>query len=310
MAATARHSLDVEGRSVAITNPDKPLYPSGFTKGQVIDYYIRVADFLLPHIRRRPVTLKRYPNGTAAPHFYEKNAPRFTPSWVETFAVPRRAGGRAIQYVLLNDLPSLVWSANLANLEIHPFLARAPEMERPCSLVFDLDPGAPADVLACAEIAFLLKETLERVGLQSFAKVSGSKGMQVYAPLNTAVTYAETRPFARSIAEAMAREHSERVVSEMAKAVRPGKVFIDWSQNSDFKTTIAVYSLRANAVEPFVSLPFSWDELRRAIRKKNAGTLFLGPDAALRRLKKTGDFFQPVLELKQRLPGAHKAGSA
>jgi bifunctional non-homologous end joining protein LigD len=198
-------------------------------------------------------------------------------------------------------------------LEIHPFLARAPEMERPRSLVFDLDPGPPADVLACAEIALLLKEFLEGKGLESLAKVSGSKGIQVYVPLNTAVTYAETRPFARDIAEAMAREHPDLVVSEMAKAVRPGKVFIDWSQNSDFKTTIAVYSLRAKADQPFVSLPFSWNELKRAIRKKDAAMLHLGPGAALRRLKKIGDLFQPVLELKQRLPGGRglrKAGSA
>jgi len=313
VAAKAQYSLDVEGRPVPITNPDKPLYPSGFTKGQVIDYYIQIADLLLPQIRRHPVTLKRYPNGTTSAYFYEKNAPRFTPSWVETFAVPRRAGGADIRYVLLNDLPSLVWSANLANLEIHPFLARVPDVQRPCSLVFDLDPGPPADVLACAEIGFLLKDSLERVGLQSFAKVSGSKGMQLYAPLNTAVTYAETRPLARDIAETLAREHPDRVVSEMAKAVRPGKVFIDWSQNSDFKTTIAVYSLRAKADQPFVSLPFSWDELRRAVRKKDAAMLCLGPQAALRRVKKTGDLFQPVLELKQHFPGGRrtrKAGSA
>jgi bifunctional non-homologous end joining protein LigD len=302
--AAPRHLLEIEGRSVSISNPGKPMFPSGFTKGQVIQYYIQVAGYLLPHIRQHPVTLKRYPNGIAAPHFYEKNAPRFTPKWVETFAVARREGGQDIRYVLLNDLPSLVWSANLANLEIHPFLARAPQIERPLFVVFDLDPGEPADVFTSVEVAFLLKKELEDRGLQSMAKVSGSKGVQLYIPLNTKTTYAATQPFALGLAKELERRHPAIVISEMAKARRAGKVFIDWSQNSDFKTTVSVYSLRAKHDHPFVSLPFTWDEFHRALRKKDPATLYLDPDAAIRRLQKVGDLFRPVLDLRQRLPRA------
>lgn len=301
VAARRSYGLEVHGRHVAISNPEKALYPAGFTKGQVIDYYIRISDILLPHIRQRPITLKRYPNGTMAAHFYEKDAPRFTPYWVERFPVKRRHGGADIHYVLLNDLPSLVWSANLANLEIHPFLARAPEIQRPLSLVFDLDPGEGSDVLTCVEVAFLLKSVLKKYRLETFAKVSGSKGIQVFAPLNTPATYADTQPFARSIAEQLQRERSDLVVSGMAKAFRSGKVFIDWSQNSDFKTTVAVYSLRAKSDAPFVSLPFTWAELRGALRKKDRSLLYLSPDAALRRVAKIGDLFRPVLELRQHL---------
>jgi len=286
------------------------MYPSGFTKGQVIEYYVRIAPYLLPHIQQHPITLKRYPNGTAAPHFYEKDAPRFTPRWVETFAVPRRAGGTDIRYVLLNNLPALVWSANLANLEIHPFLARAPEIQRPRSVVFDLDPGDGVDVLACASVAFLLRDALRRRGLQSFAKVSGSKGMQVYAPLNTRITYEETQPFARELAEQLEQAHPELVVTRMPKALRPQKVFIDWSQNSDFKTTVAVYSLRAKREQPYVSLPFSWEELRRAVRKNDPAALHLDPTAALRRVEKVGDLFQPVLELRQSLEAPRRTRTA
>jgi bifunctional non-homologous end joining protein LigD len=301
VAGRQQHYLDIEGRSVRISNPDKAMFPSGFTKGQVIDYYIRISDYLLPHIRNHPITLKRYPNGTTAPHFYEKDAPRFTPAWVERVAVPRRMGGTDIRYVLLNDLPSLVWSANLANLEIHPFLAVAPQIERPRSVVFDLDPGEGTDVLTCIDVAFLLKEMLAARGLESFAKVSGSKGMQVYAPLNTAATYDQTQPFARSLAEELERAHPDRIISGMAKSARANKVFIDWSQNSDFKTTVAVYSLRAKRDEPFVSLPFSWQELRRAARKQDRAMLFVRPDKAVERVTKTGDLFTPLLEMRQRL---------
>jgi len=313
MAARQKYGLEIEGKAVSVTNPEKPMFPSGFTKGQVIDYYVRISDHLLPHIWQHPITLKRYPNGTSAPHFYEKNAPKFTPKWVETVAVPRRTGGQPIRYVLLNDLASLIWSANLANIEIHPFLACAPEIQRPLAVVFDLDPGEGADVLTCVEVAFLLKERLARHGLESFAKASGSKGLQVYAPLNTKIAYAETQPFAREVAEQMEREHPHLVISEMAKAVRPGKVFIDWSQNSDFKTTVAPYSLRAKQDRPYVSLPFTWDELRRAAQKHDAAMLYVDPEAAVRRVDRMGDLFRPVLELKQRLPApkrTRKAGSA
>ncbi len=309
MASRNQQVLPIEGREVAVTNLDKPLYPSGFTKGQVIDFYIRVSEWVLPHLAGRPITLKRYPNGVTEKHFYEKDAPRFTPPWVRTFPVPRRSGDAAIRYVVIDDLPALVWCANTASLELHPFLHRAPEIERPTALVFDLDPGEGADVLTCASVAFLLRDKLESAGLQAFAKVSGSKGLQVYVPLNTPVTYAETQPYARGLAEELEREHAGLVVSAMAKAQRQKKVFIDWSQNSDFKTTVAVYSLRAKSAKPYVSMPVRWEDLRAALDAGNAGELYFEPEAALARLERVGDLFQPVLTLKQTLR-KRRAGDA
>ena len=299
----ARHTLEVDGRKLQVSNLDKVLYPeAGFTKGQTIDFYIRIAPVLLPHLKNRPVTLKRYPNGVAEKHFYEKNKPRFTPDWVSTFPVPRRAGGTDITYVMINDLPTLVWCANLANLEIHPFLHRAPEIEQPTSMVFDLDPGEGADVLDCARVAFVLKDLFGKWKLEMFPKVSGSRGLQVYVPLNTKVTYEVTRPLAKSIAGLLAREHPHLAIAEMAKTSRAGKVFIDWSQNSDFKTTVCVYSLRAKRAFPFVSMPVAWDELHRAVSAKDRASLDFPPDRALQRIEKTGDLFASVLRLKQRLP--------
>src|SRR5262249_24739981 len=253
---------------------------------------------LLLHLKDRPVTMKRYPDGVAAAHFYEKDAPKYTPAWVQTFHVPRRAGGKNIRYILINDLPTLVWAANLANLELHPFLHRAPKIEQPTSIVFDLDPGEPAGILECAKIAFLIRELLERWKLKSFVKVSGSRGLQMYVPLNTAVTYAQTQPFAHAIAQLLAHEHPKLALADMAKALRAGRVFIDWSQNSDFKTTVGVYSLRAKRPQPFVSMPVTWDELKSA----EAADLEFPPEAALERIEKIGDLFAPVLKLKQKLP--------
>jgi bifunctional non-homologous end joining protein LigD len=310
VASRVTHELEVDGRLVRVSNPDKVLYPSGFTKGQVIDYYIRASSHLLPHLKDRPITLKRYPNGVRAPHFYEKDAPSYTPSWIRTFDVPRRSGEAVIRYVIIDDLPALVWSANLANLEMHPFLHRVPKIDRPTSLVFDLDPGEGANVLDCAKVSFLLKDALERGGLESFVKVSGSKGLQVYVPLNTPLTYAQTQPFARALAEALERLHPDLVVAEMAKARRTRKVFIDWSQNSDFKTTVAVYSLRAKRDQPYCSMPVAWEELRRAARRGNPAALDFDPEAALKRMAKGGDPFEPVLGMKQKLPRAVRASAA
>ena len=301
LASAKTHEVEIGGRRVRLTNLEKEIFPSGYTKGQVIDYYIRISDYLLPHVRDRAVTLKRFPNGVRAPHFYEKDAPRFKPPWVQTFGVPRRSGKAEICYVLLNDLPSLVWSANSANLEIHPFLSRVPRIERPTSVVFDLDPGEGTDILTCGEIAMLLRERLTAQRLECFAKVSGSKGLQLYVPLNTPVTYEETQPFAKGLAESLAREHPGRVIATMAKVDRKGKVFIDWSQNSDFKTTVCVYSMRAKSDSPFISMPVTWEELRRALRKGDSSSLRFDPEACFKRLAKTGDLFEPVLRLKQKI---------
>jgi len=300
-----KHILEVNGRKVQVSNLEKVLYPeAGFTKGQVIDFYVQIAAVILPHLKDRPVTLKRYPNGIAAKYFYEKNKPRSTPPWVATFPVPRRAGGPDIRYILINDLPTLVWCANLANLEIHPFLHRAPDIDQPTAMVFDLDPGDNADILDCGRVAFLLKDLLAPWKLELFPKVSGSRGIQVYMPLNTKVTYHVVRPLAKSIAEHLEREHPGLVVAEMAKISRAGKVFIDWSQNSDFKTTVCVYSLRARRPSPFVSMPVTWEELHRALSNQDRSSLDFPPGAALERIAKRGDLFAPVLELRQRLPAA------
>jgi bifunctional non-homologous end joining protein LigD len=295
--------LRIGQHNIRLTNRDKVLYArAGFTKQQVVDYYIEVAPYLLPHLRDRPVTLKRYPNGTRGQFFYEKDAPTFTPDWVKTFPVPRRAGGPDINYIVINDVATLAWCATLANLEVHPFLHRIPQINQPTGVVFDLDPGEGMDVLSCGKVALLLREALAAIDLEAFPKVSGSKGLQLHVPLNTRVTYGATEKFALLTAQALERAHPRLVVSDMAKAKRAGKVLIDWSQNADYKTTVAVYSLRAKRDEPFVSFPVSWRELERAIATKNAQSVSFDPATALRRLGDAGDLYRPVLRLKQRLP--------
>ncbi|MGZ8899198.1 MAG: non-homologous end-joining DNA ligase, partial [Limisphaerales bacterium] len=277
-----------------VSNLEKLMYPKArFTKADVIDYYIKASKFIIPHLKNRPLTLKRYPDGVNGEHFYEKDAPSHKPVWVKVAAVPRKAShkrsrfGRTgdIHYVLINDVASLVWAANLASLELHVFLARAPKIHQPTSIVFDLDPGEPADVLDCARVALWIRDLVAQFGLKSFVKSSGSKGLQLYIPLNTATAYEKTQPFAKAIAELMEREHPDRVESEMAKALRTGKVFIDWSQNSEFKTTVCVYSLRAKTETPFVSMPFTWQEVERACKKEDRKMFYLHADAALKRME-------------------------
>lgn len=303
-AATASaEALRIDHRTIRLTNPDKVLYPrAGFTKRQVVEYYIAVAPYLLPHLEDRPVTLKRYPDGTRGQHFYEKDAPTFTPDWIKTFPVPRRAGGPDINYIIINDLATLAWCATLANLEVHPFLHRIPRIDVPTVIVFDLDPGEGMDVLSCGEVALLLRQALAGVELQVFPKVSGSKGLQLHVPLNTPVTYEQTGQFALVTAQALERAQSSLVVTDMAKARRVGRVFIDWSQNVDYKTTVAAYSLRAKRDQPFVSLPVSWEDLERAITAKDAQSLYFDPPTALRRLRDAGDLYRPMLRLRQQLP--------
>src|SRR5437764_6381036 len=286
-------------KRLQISNPDKVLYPGGkFTKADVLSYYERVAPFLLPHFRNRPVTLKRYPNGVFGEAFYEKDAPGFTPRWIKTFPVPRREGGPDINYILINDVRTLTWAANMAALELHPFLHRVPHIERPTHIVFDLDPGEETNILQCAEVAFLLRDVLTKLRLKSFAKVSGSKGIQLYVPLNTAITYASTQPFARAIAEVLEKGHPDKIVADMAKNLRFGKVFIDWSQNADHKTTVGVYSLRAKGARPYVSMPVKWKELTTALKKSDASALEFLPDQDIRRAKEKRDLFAPVLKQK------------
>jgi bifunctional non-homologous end joining protein LigD len=293
--------IEVAGKKVVVSNLEKVLYPAaGFTKGQVIDYYIRIAPVLLPHLKNRPITLKRYPDGVDGFFFYEKQCPSHRPDWVKTTEVPSQREEGKIDYCLMNDLPALVWAANLADLELHTFLHRAPAITRPTSLAFDLDPGAPADMMLCCRVALWLRAIFDELGLQSFAKTSGSKGLQIYVPLNTAATYEKTKEFAHSLAEKMEREHPEHVVSRMQKALRKGKVLIDWSQNDEHKTTVNVYSLRAKP-QPTVSTPVNWQEVESRA-KEGADPLEFTSDAALQRVEKQGDLFAPLLTLKQRLP--------
>jgi bifunctional non-homologous end joining protein LigD len=295
--------LDIEGKKLALSNLEKVLYPeAGFTKGQVIDYYIRIAPVLLPHLKNRPITLKRYPEGVNGFYFYEKQCPSHRPAWIKTTQVASNRKEGKIDYCMFNDLPALVWAANLADLELHTFLHRAPAIGRPTALAFDLDPGEPADIVLCCQVGIWLRSFLDSLGLQSFPKTSGSKGLQLFIPLNTAATYEKTKAFAHGLAERLEREHPDHIVSRMQKALRKGKVLIDWSQNDDHKTTINVYSLRAKA-HPTVSTPVTWQEVETTVKKSDASRLSFDSEAVLRRVEKQGDLFAPVLALKQRLRG-------
>jgi bifunctional non-homologous end joining protein LigD len=296
---------------VAFTHVEKVFFPKGsYTKGQMIQYYIDVAPHILPHLRDRPVTLIRFPGGVTGEKFYEKNAPRFAPAWIATFKVPRQHDEGDINYILINDANTLAWCANIGAIEIHPFLHRAPKLDQPTYVAFDLDPGEGADLASCARVALLVKKVLDTLGLTAFPKVSGSKGLQLYVPLNTKTEYAATGAFAKAVAELLERNHPEAVVSKMAKIRRKGRVLIDWSQNSASKTTVAVYSMRGKNDEPFISMPVTWNELRACARSGKTGRLFFSPKAALARLRKTGDLFAPLLSLKQVLPKAFAAASA
>jgi len=294
--------LVVDGKKLAVSNLHKVLYPKpGFTKAEVIDYYIRIAPVLLPHLKDRPLTMKRYPDGVEGQFFYEKNCPVHRPKWVQTAKVWSEGNQRIMHYCLANDLPTLVWAANLADLELHTSLSRKNDIERPTMMVFDLDPGAPADIVQCCQVGIWLRELLEGMKLKAFAKTSGSKGLQVYVPLNTAVTYDQTKGLSRSLAQGLEREHSDGVTSNMSKAMRKGKVFVDWSQNDEHKTTICVYSVRAKE-RPTVSTPVTWEEVAEAVKKKKAQKLVFRCNQTLARVEKMGDLFATVETLKQKLP--------
>lgn len=298
-----RAELEIEGRKVPVSNLDKVLYPeAGFTKADVIDYYIRIAPVLLPHLKKRALTLKRYPNGVEGAFFYEKKCPSHRPPWVKTAEIESgRTKDKVVNYCLAEDLPTLVWAANLADLELHTSLARSNAPDRPTMLVFDLDPGAPADIVLCCQVGLWLREALAEAGLECWSKTSGSKGLQIYTPLNTATDYDATKPFANALAERLTEEHPREVTAVMAKAGRTGKVFIDWSQNDRHKTTICVYSLRAKS-QPTVSTPVMWDEVEACWKKKDAARLVFDSEAVLKRVEKHGDLFEPMLTLKQKLP--------
>jgi len=294
--------VEIEGKHLSLTNLDKVLYPAaGFTKGQVIDYYARVAPVLLPHLAGRPLTLKRYPEGVDKEYFFEKNATKHRPGWVKTAPIWSEGNQRNVNYILANELSTLIWIANLAAIELHPSLSLAKDISSPRSMVFDLDPGPPANIVQCCQVGMWLREIFEHFGLQSFPKTSGSKGLQIYVPLNSPTSYEVTKPFAHALARLLENVHRELVVSDMKKQLRVGKVFVDWSQNDEHKTTISVYSLRARE-RPTVSTPVTWDEVGQALKKKDATLLVFEAGQVLDRVQKMGDLFKPVLTLKQKLP--------
>jgi bifunctional non-homologous end joining protein LigD len=297
--------VEVDGRELKLTNLDKVLYPkAGFTKGEMVDYYAKVADAMVPHLSGRAVTLRRFPEGVddLDSAFFEKRCPKHRPKWVKTTSV--RAGPNAgnIDFCVCDGRPTLIWMAQLAAIELHPSLSLGRAPTRPTVLAFDLDPGPPADVVDCCRVAMRLRDLFGHFGVESFPKTSGSKGMQVYVPLNTPkVSYDETKPFAKAIAQLLEKQTPDQVVSKMKKVERKGKVFVDWSQNHRSKTTIAVYSLRARE-RPTVSTPVGWDEVERAAESGDGSHLIFEAGDVLERIEEHGDLFAPVLELQQELP--------
>ena len=277
------------------------LWPAvGFTKGEAIDYYARVSDAILPHLDERPLTRVRFPNGVEQQRFYEKRSPKGTPDWVRKAPIEMGNEG-VIDFVVCDQAATLIWLAQLAALELHPSLSLMSDPERPTVLAFDLDPGQPATVIECCRVALTIRELFSRFDLDCFPKTSGSKGLQVYLPLNGDVTYERTKPFAHAVAQALERDEPKRITSRMKRELRKGKVFVDWSQNDRAKTTVAVYSLRARE-RPTVSTPLSWDEVADAIDDGDPESLRFETPDVLGRIKRHGDLFAPVLELRQELP--------
>ncbi len=303
-------TVEIEGKHLKLSNLEKILYPAaGFTKGQVIDYYVRVAPVLLPHLKGKPLTMKRYPGGVNEEFFFEKNAPKHRPDWIKTAPIWSYGNNRNVNYILANDLATLVWVANLASLELHPSLSLAKDIDCPTMMVFDLDPGPPANMVQCAQVGIWLRAIFEHFGLQSFPKTSGSKGLQIYVPLHTPTNYNKTKPFAHALARLLEEEHPELVVSDMKKALRTGKILVDWSQNDEHKTTVSVYSLRARE-RPTVSTPLKWEEVERVLAKKDPKLVVFETRQVLERVDKYGDLFEPVLNIKQKLPDIEEILSA
>jgi bifunctional non-homologous end joining protein LigD len=297
--------VEVDGRELKLTNLDKVLYPgAGFTKGEMVDYYAKVAPAMVPHLSGRAVTLRRFPEGVddLDSAFFEKRCPKHRPQWVKTTTVVAGPRSGKIDFCVCDGRPTLVWMAQLAAIELHPSLSLGRAPKRPTVLAFDLDPGPPADVVDCCHVALRLRDMFGHFGVQSFPKTSGSKGMQVYVPLNSkGINYDTTKPFAKAIAQLLEKQTPDKVVSKMKKIEREGKIFVDWSQNHQSKTTIAVYSLRARD-RPTASTPLSWDEVEAAADSGDGSKLVFEAGDVLERIEDRGDLFAPVLELEQELP--------
>ncbi|MGE0881505.1 MAG: non-homologous end-joining DNA ligase [Acidimicrobiia bacterium] len=297
--------VNVGGRELSLSNLDKVLYPAiGFTKAEVVDYYARIAPVLLTHVEGRCITFKRFPNGVDDKSFFEKRCPSHRPEWVHTAVGPGDRGSRGgpggeIRYCVLDEPAALVWAANLAALELHAPMARSVDLETPTMIVFDLDPGPPAAIRECASVALDIADVLDKVGLRAFPKTSGSKGMQLYVPLNTPCDHEHASQFALAVGQLLERLRPKDVVTTMAKAVRPNKVFVDWSQNARFKTTIAPYSLRARE-RPTVSTPITWDEVQDGADGEDP--LVFDAADVLARVEEFGDLFAETATLRQELP--------
>ncbi|HEV7615638.1 MAG TPA: non-homologous end-joining DNA ligase [Solirubrobacterales bacterium] len=297
--------VEVDGRELKLTNLDKVLYPeAGFTKGEMVDYYAKAAAAMVPHLSGRAVTLRRFPEGVddLDSAFFEKRCPKHRPKWVKTTAVVAGPDAGKIDFCVCDGRPTLIWMAQLAAIELHPSLSLGRAPKRPTVLAFDLDPGAPADIVDCCRVALRLRDMFGHFGVQSFPKTSGSKGMQVYVPLNSKkVSYDSTKPFAKAIAQLLEKQTPDLVISKMKKVEREGKIFVDWSQNHQSKTTIAVYSLRARE-RPTASTPLQWDEVEAAADSGDGSKLVFEAGDVLERIEQHGDLFAPVLELEQELP--------
>ena len=301
--AKGKFTIEVEGRLLRLSNLDRVLYPeTGFTKGDLIDYYAAVAPAILPHLEGRPLTMRRFPGGVDGNSFWEKRCPDHRPDWVKTESVWSESNGENIDFCVAEDVATLVWAANLADIEMHTSLATARERGTPRAVVFDLDPGMPADVMDCAELALTIRGMLGGAGLTTFVKTSGSKGMQLYLPLNDpGADYERTKTFAHRLARMLEKEMPGQVVSRMKKSLREGKVFVDWSQNVRHKTTVCAYSMRARP-KPSVSTPVTWEEVESAVDAADAGQLTFGPDDVIARIEAQGDLFRELLVLEQELP--------
>lgn len=296
-----RVTVTVEGRELSLSNLDKPMYPAaGVTKAGVIDYYSRVADVMLAHLRGRPLTMVRCPDGVDGPRFFEKRCPSHRPGWMHTVTLGREGRDKVVDHCDVRERADLVWTANLAALELHTTMGAAPDPFTPTTVVFDLDPGAPADITTCARVALLLRQVFDRLGLQAWPKTSGSKGLQVYVPFHQAgLTFDRTKSFALSIGQLLEKVHPDLVLTSMDKGQRTGKVFVDWSQNVLTKTTVTAYSLRARE-RPTVSTPVTWAEVEGAV--DDAGAMHFEMDAVLARVARDGDLFAGVLDCDQVLP--------
>lgn len=305
MSSQKAITVKVEGHEIQLSHLDKVLYPSGFTKKDVLHYYSEIAPFMLPHLKGRLLTMKRYPEGTMKEYFYEKRCPPYRPKWLHTAALPSKRNPPAVHYCVVDNLASLLWVANLASLEFHILLSKVPNVTQPTLVVFDIDPGPGMKLWNCAQMALKIRELLKGLKLECLAKTSGGKGMHLYIPLNQSHTFDETKNFARSLALLLEKEEPKKVTSNMKKEFRKGKLFLDWSQNTEHKTTVAVYSLRAQK-NPTVSTPLDWEEVAKLAKSKNEKAFQFTADQVLKRVKKRGDLFKPVLTLKQKLPKFEK----